>query len=404
MSTPLIIDTDTHVNEPRDLWTSRMSRERWGDLIPEVRWIDDRQGEYWCMAGKPLFTVGTCIMVPDENGRPIRSPRFPDYAQTYEQMHPSAYVATERLKVLDSYGIQAAALFPNLGFVGPNIFAAAGSDALEFQTAALQAYNDFLLEWCSADPDRLLSLALIPYWDVDAAVAEIERCAALGHKGLVSTGKPQEHGQPLFVDPYWDRMWAAAQDAGLSISFHVGGGDLSRHMNPERIEKEGWRGTLARLTTSFFLESGIGVADLLMSGVLARFPRLRFVSVESAIGWIPFLLESLDFHFKKYEPWVERPEFAASDLLPSDYFRRQVFANFWYEKLQPWHVEAIGTDNLLFETDYPHQTCLTGDEITEAIDTSLSGLPEADREKVLWRNAASLYNLDVAKLEALNTP
>lgn len=135
-------------------------------------------------------------------------------------------------------------------------------------------------------------------------------------------------------------------------------------MNPERIEKEGWRGTLARLTTSFFLESGIGVADLLMSGVLARFPRLRFVSVESAIGWIPFLLESLDFHFKKYEPWVERPEFAANDLLPSDYFRRQVFANFWYEKLQPWHVEAIGTDNLLFETDYPHQTCLTGDEIT----------------------------------------
>ncbi|TXI52855.1 MAG: hypothetical protein E6Q57_04375, partial [Mycobacterium sp.] len=74
----------------------------------------------------------------------------------------------------------------------------------------------------------------IPYWDVDAAVAEIERCAAGGHKGLVSTGKPHEHGYPLLADRHWDPMWAAAEDAGLSISFHVGGGNLSRHLNDER--------------------------------------------------------------------------------------------------------------------------------------------------------------------------
>lgn len=400
MST-LIIDTDTHVNEPRDLWTSRMSRQKWGDLIPEVRWIDEKDGEFWCIGGKPLFTVGTCIMVPDENGEPIRSPRFPDYAQSYDQMHPSAYDAKARLQVMDSYGIQAAALFPNLGFVGPNIYAAAGPDALEFQTAALQAYNDFLLEWCSTDPDRLISLALIPYWDVDAAVKEIERCAALGHKGLVSTGKPHEHGKPLLADRHWDPMWAAAQDANLSISFHVGGGDLSRHLNAERTEIEGWRATLARLTTSFFLESGIGLSDLLMSGVLARFPNLRFVSVESAIGWIPFLLESLDFHYKKYEPGIERPEFANTDMLPSDYFRRQVFANFWFESLESWHLDAIGADNLLFETDYPHQTCLTGTEIEESVQVNLAGVSDEVREKILWRNAAKLFNLDMSKLEAL---
>lgn len=400
MST-LIIDTDTHVNEPRDLWTSRMSRQKWGDLIPEVKWIDEKDGEFWCIGGKPLFTVGTCIMVPDENGQPIRSPRFPDYAQSYDQMHPSAYDAKARLQVMDTYGIQAAAVFPNLGFVGPNIYAAAGPDALEFQTAALQAYNDFLLDWCNTDPDRLISLALIPYWDVDAAVKEIERCAALGHKGLVSTGKPHEHGKPLLADRHWDPMWAAAQDANLSISFHVGGGDLSRHLNAERTEIEGWRATLARLTTSFFLESGIGLSDLLMSGVLARFPNLRFVSVESAIGWIPFLLESLDFHYKKYEPGRERAEFANTDMLPSDYFRRQVFANFWFESLEQWHLDAIGADNLLFETDYPHQTCLTGKEIEESVEVNLAGVSDEVREKILWRNAAKLFNMDIAKLEAL---
>ncbi|MEW6471472.1 MAG: amidohydrolase family protein [Actinomycetota bacterium] len=391
-STP-IIDTDTHVNEPRDLWTSRLSRQKWGDLIPEVRWIEERGGEFWCIKGEPLFTVGTCIMVPDGDGRPVRSPAFPAYAPTYDAMHPSAYDAKARLEVMDSYGIQAAVLFPNLGFVGPNIYAAAGSEAREFQTAALRAYNDFLLEWTSIAPDRLLSMACIPYWDVKDAVAEIERAAEAGHKGLVSTGKPQEHGQPLLVDPYWDPMWAAAEAAGLSINFHVGGGNLDRHMNEERTRLEGWRATLTRLTTSFFFESGIGLADLIMSGVPARFPNLKFVSVESAIGWIPFMLESLDFHFKKYEPWRERPEFQRDGMLPSDYFRRQVFANFWFEKVEPWILDAVGEDNLLFETDYPHQTCLFGDEIPEAIEASLGGLPAETREKILWRNAAKLYNL-----------
>jgi hypothetical protein len=140
-----IIDTDTHINEPKDLWTSRLSRQKWGDLIPEVRWIDERQGEFWCVKGEPLFTVGTCIMVPGADGAPVRSPSFPAYAQTYDAMHPSAYDAKARLEVMDAYGIQAAVLFPNLGFVGPNIYAAAGSDAREFQTVALRAYNDFLL-------------------------------------------------------------------------------------------------------------------------------------------------------------------------------------------------------------------------------------------------------------------
>lgn len=395
MSAQLIIDTDTHVNEPKDLWTSRLSKKKWGDLIPEVRWIDERQGEFWCIKGQPLFTVGTCIMVPGADGDPVRSPTFPNYAATFDDMHPSAYDANERLKVMDLYGIQAAVLFPNLGFVGPNIYAAAGPDALEFQTAACMAYNDFLLEWSSADPNRLLSMACIPYWDVEAAVREIERAAELGHKGLVSTGKPHEHGQPLFIDSHWDRMWAAAQAAGLPINFHVGGGDLSRHMNEQRISAEGWRATLARLTTSFFMESGIGIADLLMSGVPARFPDLKFVSVESAIGWIPFLLESLDFHFEKYEPWTERPEFTKGGMKPSDYFRRQIYANYWFEDLQEWHLDAIGADNLLFETDYPHQTCLDRTEIQSAIDGGLARVSDEVRQKILWQNAAKLFNVEI---------
>lgn len=390
----IIIDTDSHVNEPPDLWTSRMSAKKWGDLVPHVRWNDAADSEFWFVGDTPIATVGTCLMVPGPDGEPVRSPTFPQMARSYADMHPSAYDATARLAVMDRYGIQAASLYPNLGFVGPDVYAAFGTTTLEFRTEALRAYNDFLLEWASTDPDRLISLACIPYWDVDAAVAEIERAAAMGHKGLVSTGKPQEHGQPFFVDPHWDPMWAAAQETGLSISFHVAGGDVSRHMNDARIDAEGWRATLVRLTTSYFFESAIELSDLLMSGVLARYPRLRFISVESGIGWIPFLLESVDEHFKKYAPALERPEFE-DGMLPSDYFHRQVYANYWFEKLEPWHLDVIGADSLLFETDYPHQTCLGPEEIAHAVEVGLGGVDDEVRQKILWRNAADLFGLQV---------
>ena len=88
-------------------------------------------------------------------------------------------------------------------------------------------------------------------------------------------------------------------------------------------------------------------------------------------------------------------------MLPSDFFRRQVFANYWYEDLKPWHIEAIGEDNLLFETDYPHQTCLDKEEIETSIHEGLAGVSEKTKEKILWRNAASLFNMDIARLESL---
>jgi predicted TIM-barrel fold metal-dependent hydrolase len=81
-------------------------------------------------------------------------------------------------------------------------------------------------------------------------------------------------------------------------------------------------------------------------------------------------------------------------MLPSEYFRRQVYANYWFEKLEQWHVDAIGADHILFETDLPHPTCLEGDEVGAAIDRGLSHHPEALQEKILWRNAAALYGLD----------
>ena len=139
--------------------------------------------------------------------------------------------------------------------------------------------------------------------------------------------------------------------------------------------------------------NGIQVADLLLSGVLPRFPNLKVVSVESGIGWVPFMLEAADYAFKDGQVAVERPIFG--DLLPSDYFHRQVYVCYWFEQLAPQRLlETIGVDNVMFETDFPHPTSLFDDSVRTRIDGALGAHTDEVRRKVLWSNAAQLYHVE----------
>ena len=134
-----------------------------------------------------------------------------------------------------------------------------------------------------------------------------------------------------------------------------------------------------------------------MSGVLHRYPDLKFAIVESGSGWVPFLLESLDVHYLRYRPWEARPELTA-DVLPSEVFRRQVFVNTWYENVRPDDLALLPVDNLMFETDYPHPTCLFGDEIQDSLTHKLSALTDDDREKISYRNAMRCFNISESEI------
>jgi hypothetical protein len=113
------------------------------------------------------------------------------------------------------------------------------------------------------------------------------------------------------------------------------------------------------------------------------------VSVESGIGWIPFVLEAVDHSYLEARPGRS----SEWDLLPSEYFSRQVYACYWFETVAPTHLlDAIPTGNILFETDFPHPTCLFGN-VRERIDTSLAAASESARAQILWDNAAALYKV-----------
>jgi predicted TIM-barrel fold metal-dependent hydrolase len=380
MTAPLLIDADSHITEPADVWTSRVPA-RYVDDVPRVVRSDEGK-DVWLLGGVVICTVGS-TSTAGFPGAPAARPKV------FEELHPGSYDAAARLRYMDEAGIWAQLLYPNVGGFGSQMFRTIPDPAV--QRLCIEAYNDFLHEWASADPRRLITVCSVPFWDVAASVAEVERAAGLGFRGVLFTGEPQRFGLPTLGDPSWDPLWAAARDAGLPVHFHIGGGEdnIQDLMTPRRAA-HGAAGAEAYAATNLFMKNGIQCADLITSGVLARFPELKFVSVESGIGWLPFVLEVADY---SYLGASSASRAGSGALLPSELFRRQVYATFWFERIAPTHLlDELPLDNLLFETDFPHVTCLYGN-IAETIEANLGHASEDVRRKVLWDNAARLYGI-----------
>ena len=381
MSNYTIIDVDTHVTETPDLWTSR-APARLRDRVPRVETTDDGRLS-WVVGGGGSLIASPGLTATAGVGN-MRNP-----PKTFEEMHPGAYDAQERLKYMDKMGIWAMVMYPNVGGFGAQQFLKLGDP--ELMLTCVQIYNDWQTEWASADARRLLPITSTPFWDVTAAVQEVRRCAAMGHKGILFTGEPQSFGQPLLGDPHWNPLWEVAVELDLPISFHIGSGNMELGLLQTKIAAYGKMAAFTELSVDIFLRNGIQLSDLLMSGVLARYPQIKFVSVESGIGWIPFVLEAMDYQFRGNEVAEEHPEF---DLLPSEYFARNVYACYWFEQTAPRRlIDKVGVDNILFETDFPHPTSLYGDEVHARITGGLSDCDESVRHKILWDNAQKLYKV-----------
>jgi predicted TIM-barrel fold metal-dependent hydrolase len=389
-----VIDVDTHVIEPHDLWTSRVSTKKWGDLVPYVRWDEERKEEIWVSGDEFLCTVGGAAQAGWSEAPPDRPSRLGD-------VDPSLWRAEDRLALMDKYGIYAQVLYPNVGVAGfgGGRFAEVSRSDPEFALACMRAYNDFLTDFAAADPKRFIPVMALPFWDTDLSIAEMERCKAAGHRAILFSQKPSNFGQPMLGDRHWDRLFGAAQELELPVSFHIGSsGDLSgMQLLPEEA---GPHANYAVFPATFFMDNAKAIATVIGAGVCHRFPRLKFVSVESGVGWLPFLVQALDWMWTECHVADEHPEY---ELLPSEYFRRQIYGCFWFEHGTPLEaaIEVLGPDNLLYETDFPHPTSMSPGPASKAlvprdfIQKNLTSLPDDVLRKLLQDNAAKLYQLTV---------
>jgi len=357
-----VIDTDTHIAEPGDLWTSRLPA-KYKDQAPHIVRDPETGVETWRIGDSPgLLPVGFAAVA----GWPEPFPAAP---KNMDEVQKATYDPVARLEFMDRVGIWATTLYPNVGGFGSQAFL--GLKDPELMLACVRAYNDFLTDWCSPDPRRLIPITATPFWDVEASVKEIERFAKMGHKGVLFTGEPQSHNMPILASSHWNPLWEVAQASDLPVSFHIGTGTFDDGFTAERIEMTGPGRTNGYAATSLFLDNGKQLADLLFSGILPRYPDLKFVSVEAGVGFIPFILESCDYTF--------------------DY--GQVRAAYFEQFAPAGLLDSIGADNILFETDYPHPVCLH-DNVREKIDAALGKESRETQKKILFENAAKLYKVD----------
>jgi len=379
-----VIDADTHLTEPVDLWTARLPT-RFRDDAPRVE-LHERSGSWRWRVGERW-----CSLVGNYSIAGWHEP-MPSCPPTLAEADPACYDARERLAHMDREGIYAQVLYPNVIAFEGHAFMALADDDLKI--ACVRTYNDYQAEFASVAPHRFVQLAMLPFWDLDESVRELRRCRELGHRGFVWAATLEKHGLPEFPEPYWDPLYAAAQEMGMSVNFHVGVGNTAEEielaMNRESFDPA-FQTARSAMT---FVGNARTLGTLLTSGLCGRFPRLDFVSVESGFGYVPFLLDALDWQWEGTGAHRAYPD----RLKPSDYFRRQVYAMFWFERAALPLLPDF-QDNVMFETDFPHPTCLHAGPASHspspaeiiARDTAIVG--EAVMRKVLYDNAARVYRV-----------
>ncbi|HEX4216848.1 MAG TPA: amidohydrolase family protein [Acidimicrobiales bacterium] len=379
-----VIDADTHLTEPHDLWTKRAPAGLL-DRMPHVTDVDGTAT--WVVDGGILGRAGGGGVIGRDNTKVRASEGL--FQWNIEQIHQAAYDPVARVELLDETGIWAQVIFPNvIGLGGQGLTQAV--DDLALRTTCLEIFNDAMGEMQAESGNRLLPMGVLPAWDVDACVREAIRANELGLRGVNITSDPQDQGSPDLASRAWDPLWEVCSSLRLPVHFHIGASltTMSFFDNyPWASHSEDTK--LAIGGTLLFVGNARVVVNIICSGMLDRFPELKIVSVESGTGWIPFILEALEYEMKENAP----DDLAKFSLSPAEYFKRQIYATLWFERNKVASlIDSVGEDNIMFETDFPHPTCLYPDPLTSANDV-LREVSPGVRRKILGENAAKLYRL-----------
>ncbi len=380
-----VVDADSHWSEPADLFTKR-APAKYRDRVPRVEMVDGEPS--WVFDGNVVGRHSAAGVI-DRDGKKEQANKAL-FEWTIDEIHQGAYDPKVRLGVLDEVGIDAQIIFPSTIGLGGQDLGAVADEALK--RVSVEIYNDGMAEIQSDSGNRLLPLPLMPAWNVDACIAEAKRVAALGARGVNMTSDPDDLGAPDLASRAWDPFWETCTELQLPVHFHIGASVTGMTFYGRYPwASHGPNTKLAIGGTLLFIGNARVVTNLILSGMFDRHPDLQMVSVESGIGWIPFILEALDYEMAENAP----EELALLKKPPSEYFRTNLYATFWFENNRnklPDLIDAVGDDRILFETDFPHPTCLYPDPLG-TVEAKMQTLSPEARTNIMGENARRLYRL-----------
>lgn len=328
----LLVSSDSHIDEPADLWDELPADLR--DVLPPIpKWTADKR---------------------PEGG-----------------LNPKI-----RIEHMDLDAVAAEVLYPTTTLRAFN-------KPQKAQEQAFRLYNDWVADYCKTAPKRLFAVPCLCVYDIDWAVKEMQRCNDMGLLGGLVWQVP-DPALP-FTSDHYDPLWAAAAEIGYPINFHILSGHSYNVAELKGIE-------IARASVNTKTADAITTLfDLIWSGVFSRHPKLKVEMVESEIGFMPFTIQQWDYYYNRFKDSADRGGFPISRL-PSEIFNDHVYATFMDDYVGSQALKFWGDKNCMWSSDYPHGN-MTWPQSRAFIAKQIGDLDYETQERLVSQNVIDLYRL-----------
>jgi len=367
-----VVSSDNHIVEPPDLWTANIEA-RFRERAPQI--VEEEDGEWWVCDGKRLQTGFGFSGA--QTGKRFETPQEMTAGDLFENVRPGGYIPEEQVKDMDLDGVDVSIIYPSLGL---QLFRVPENELLN---AVFRTYNNWVAEFCSASPERLSGIAMINVDVMDEAVRELERCKEMSMTGAMIPVYPLEGHR--YNSPEYEPFWEAANRLEMPISLHA----ATNRVGSGEGEPDGSRRLATLINSAHY--ALMSITDLIFTGVFERYPKLQVGSVEHEIAWAAHLVERMDWNYQQREA-AQRSYRFKEDMLPSGYFRRNVFVGFQEDALGIRLRDYIGVETLQWGSDYPHQES-TFPRSRQILEEILSECTEEEKAMIVGGNAARVYQV-----------
>ncbi len=361
-----LFSADSHVLEPYDLWSNALG-DRFGEQTPRL--VTERHGEQ----GRFFFTGNQFWKLAryEEEAASAGAPQ-------------AGFVPEERIKFQHGAGVAAEMMNPTVML--PIMNASNQPENREMVKAAAEVYNDWIYDFCAYDLPRLVPVAAIPVDDIDWAVREVDRNAKRGFRSIMIHARYPE-GCPPYRDPHYDPLWARCEEMDLPLTLHIITGRIPDPLFAYK-EADQQEGPNAMLDT--YEEIPHTIANEFIYGkIFDRFPKLRLLTGELELSWIPHFMMRLDMMQGVFSDRLSLPTL---EMKASDYVRTRVWHGLIDDKFGLGGLDLIGESQVCWGSDFPHSIAI-GSEAQEAVEKILGDLQPDTRRRLACDNAKTLFSL-----------
>jgi predicted TIM-barrel fold metal-dependent hydrolase len=362
-----IISADSHITEPPGCYIDHID-PKYRDTAPKMI-HDDRKGDIFVIEGLNRPIPMGLVAAAGQDAKDLKM-----FGAKFEDLHRGGWDPEARMADQDRDGVAAEIIYPTVGMLLCN------HPDYDYKKACFDAYNEWLTEYCSPHPDRLIGQGQTALRSVEEGIADLRKMKAMGLRGVMMPGNPQVAD---YDDPCYDPFWEAAIDLDMPLSFHI--------LTSRSDIIGGERGPKINGFLSIIRGNQDIIGTFIFGGVFERHPKLKIVCVEADAGWVPHYMYRMDHAYKRHHAWMGG---ANLSKMPSDYFREHVYLTFQDDWVAFRSTDMLNYRRLMWANDFPHSDS-TWPWSQDVLKEQAKNLTPQEKDAILHDNVADLYHINL---------